>query len=648
MGMKRLFMLIFLLFVSNIRAEAPFSRGVNLTGWLQQPGPRQIQFNQFTQQDLINIKSLGCDVIRLPINLHAMAGNAPDYTIDPLFFYFLDQIVTWAEELQLHLILDNHTFDPSQDTDPNIGNVLVPVWRQMAEHYKERSTYIYYEVLNEPHGIADATWNQIQKNVIEAIRTIDQKHTIVVGPAGWNSYTNLEYMPVYEDTNLIYTFHFYDPFLFTHQGASWTDPSMVPLSGVPFPYDLARMPELPAELVGTWIQGSLNNYASDGTIARVKALIDIAVEFQTTRNVDLFCGELGVYIPNSRDAERVVWYQVVRNYLEEKNIAWTIWDYKGGFGLFEKGTNELFEYDINIPMVKALGLNPPEQKTYKLLPDSTNIELYTDYIGPVILATSGVSEGTLDYYSENSPHNGTYCIYWTGVGQYSAIGLDFSPNKDLSRLVNEGYVIDFRVRGDTPGAKFDIRFLDTKTGAAGDHPWRMRLTIDENLVTWDGQWHHVRVPLSDFSEHGSWDNETWFVPQGDFDWAAIDRFEIVSEHHGLQDMQFWFDELRIVSPETDGTQEEASLVPTRYQLNQNYPNPFNPSTTIEFTLPKSEYVELKVYNILGKEVSILVSNNLNQGNHSYQFDGKNLASGVYYYQVVAGDFQEVKKMVLMK
>jgi len=87
---------------------------------------------------------------------------------------------------------------------------------------------------------------------------------------------------------------------------------------------------------------------------------------------------------------------------------------------------------------------------------------------------------------------------------------------------------------------------------------------------------------------------------------------------------------------------------TQYNLKQNYPNPFNPSTTIEFTLPNSEYVELKVYNILGKEVTTLVSNKLNQGNHRYTFDGKNLASGIYYYQLVAGDYKEVKKMILLR
>ena len=89
-------------------------------------------------------------------------------------------------------------------------------------------------------------------------------------------------------------------------------------------------------------------------------------------------------------------------------------------------------------------------------------------------------------------------------------------------------------------------------------------------------------------------------------------------------------------------------IPNDYTLYHNYPNPFNPSTTIEFTLPKSEFVELKVYNILGKEVTTLVSKKLNQGNHTFQFDGRNLASGIYYYQLVSGEYREVKKMVLMK
>ena len=84
-----------------------------------------------------------------------------------------------------------------------------------------------------------------------------------------------------------------------------------------------------------------------------------------------------------------------------------------------------------------------------------------------------------------------------------------------------------------------------------------------------------------------------------------------------------------------------------YKLDQCYPNPFNPYTTIEFTLPKSEFVTLKVYSIIGEEITTLIAKNLQAGNHTYQFDGSDLASGVYLYRIEAGEFSDVKKMVIL-
>ena len=128
--------------------------------------------------------------------------------------------------------------------------------------------------------------------------------------------------------------------------------------------------------------------------------------------------------------------------------------------------------------------------------------------------------------------------------------------------------------------------------------------------------------------------------------VIVDTFTVLypDSSHAYPLNKFTFDILNASVTNISG----ISKIPSEFSLKQNYPNPFNPSTTIEFTLPKSEFVELKVYNILGKEVTTLVSNKLNQGNHTYQFDGKNLASGIYYYQLVAGDYREVKKMILLR
>lgn len=89
-------------------------------------------------------------------------------------------------------------------------------------------------------------------------------------------------------------------------------------------------------------------------------------------------------------------------------------------------------------------------------------------------------------------------------------------------------------------------------------------------------------------------------------------------------------------------------MPTAYSLNQNYPNPFNPTTTISYSLPRSSFVDLRVYDLLGRNVATLVQNEQSAGTHSAVFDAKGLASGVYVYTLKAGDFTATKSLVLVK
>src|SRR5690606_8051568 len=139
--MKHLFILLITLsFGYNLDSqEVPFNRGINLTNWFQARSPGAIQFGKYGKTDFENIQSLGCDVIRLPINLHSMTLGAPEYKPDPLFLTFLDSAVAWAEDLELHLIIDNHSFDPAVNTDPAVELILVKVWSHMAQYYKDRS-----------------------------------------------------------------------------------------------------------------------------------------------------------------------------------------------------------------------------------------------------------------------------------------------------------------------------------------------------------------------------------------------------------------------------------------------------------------------------------------------------------------------------
>lgn len=120
------------------------------------------------------------------------------------------------------------------------------------------------------------------------------------------------------------------------------------------------------------------------------------------------------------------------------------------------------------------------------------------------------------------------------------------------------------------------------------------------------------------------------------------RAELVSNPSFFIEQDF-----RACTPDYIGIQQINSVV-KEFSLGQNYPNPFNPTTNIRFSILKSEHVSLRVYDILGREVKVLVNQNLTLGEYQVDFDATGLSSGMYYYSLRSGDFVDVKKMVLVK
>jgi endoglucanase len=464
-----------------------------------------------------------------------------------------------------------------------------------------------------------------------------------VGGSDYNNYTELTNLPVYSDTNLLYTFHFYEPFIFTHQGRTWGNPPMPDLSGVPFPYNAATMPACPASLKGTWVESSINDYPVEGTEYNVRQLINIAINFRTQRKVKIFCGEFGVYIPNSNNADRCHWYKVVSDYFENNNIPWTSWDYKGDFGLFNKGSDQIFEHDLNVRLLDSLGLNVPPQTPLVIRPDSVGFLIYTDYIGQKIISTS-YSHGPYSFYSRDLPANGQFCLSWSGFEQYNTIGFDFVPDKDLSKLVSEHYAIDFMVRGSQPGIKFEIRFTDTKTTDPNDHPWRMGATIDETEVPGDLKWHHVRIPLNYFSERGAWDNNTGYDPVGKFDWTKVDIFEIALNWTEILGKKLWFDNIHISNLDTAIVRVTDSLgIPTTEESGKPVlkisPNPMSGSTEISFNLSDKCQVTINIYSVTGSKICTLTNKIYSPGTLLFAWNGQSdngieADPGVYICDVV--------------
>ena len=159
-------------------------------------------------------------------------------------------------------------------------------------------------------------------------------------------------------------------------------------------------------------------------------------------------------------------------------------------------------------------------------------------------------------------------------------------------------------------------------------------------------WVPLSTPVLDIGDPGTWDDN-----------------HVVQPHVLIADSiyKMWYSGIDLgtssygncIGFATDSTLvgitcNSLSGLPEGYLLLPNYPNPFNPSTTIEFDLPKTSDLTLKVFNILGEEVATLVSDRLSAGSYTYEWDASNLASGIYLYRLQAGDYVKTRKMVLMR
>lgn len=347
---------------------APFTKGVNMTNWLEYKPTDQIDADYYTRKDFEDVRGMGCDVVRLPIHFENFCSAENGYEIPDKIWGILEKAVTWASELEMYIILDFHnstTFD-SQTSD-NVGDVLTPIWSQLAKHFRGASKYVIYEIMNEPHGIEISVWNEIIGKLFAHIRSIDSEHYIVAGGADWNSFAAMKTLPDFNDDKVIYTFHFYDPHTFTHQGASWCH--MERVVGIPFPYDESKMPALP-ENPTEHEKWCFDSYPAQGTIEAVKKYFDQYVEFSLEKNAPIYCGEFGCFKFYADRQERVNWYKIVTELLSERGISRTSWDYYGSFGLFvtkyysdgKPMWGKLnFPEDLDADIVEALGLKMPQQ-----------------------------------------------------------------------------------------------------------------------------------------------------------------------------------------------------------------------------------------------------------------------------------------------
>ena len=135
--------------VPKVEVSMPFSKGVNLTHWLEPEWFGNDGTCYYNKQDFEDIKSIGADIVRIPIHFESWSSGAPDYIIEDWVWEILDKAVDWCTELKLYVIIDFHNDCLGKfSTSPDIEKVLKKIWPQIAGHFKNSGEYVLYEIFN--------------------------------------------------------------------------------------------------------------------------------------------------------------------------------------------------------------------------------------------------------------------------------------------------------------------------------------------------------------------------------------------------------------------------------------------------------------------------------------------------------------------
>jgi endoglucanase len=293
---------------------------------------------------IANIPNNGFNSIRVPICFDVWTSQTQPYSLydSPSYFAAVDSIVKWSTAQNLMVIIDYHhgqLFDGTMNTElPRIKTL----WTEIAERYKNTDPdKVLFEAYNEPNGISAANWQTAASQITATIRAIAPNHSIVLGATEWNGVYALanNTLSKLSDPNIIYTFHFYDPFIFTHQGASWVG-NPVATTGIPYPYNAANMPTINPLAVGTWGQSALNGYANSGNKNALQTPLQAAKNWATTQNVPVFVGEFGAYGAFADQTSRCNLVVDDIDLFGNMGFSWAQWEWDKGFSMIQGPASE--------------------------------------------------------------------------------------------------------------------------------------------------------------------------------------------------------------------------------------------------------------------------------------------------------------------
>lgn len=307
------------IFATNKR----LGRGMNLGNALE--APTEGAFG-VTLQDVYFgiIKAAGFDSVRIPIKWSAHAERNAPYTIDPEFFKRIDHVVDQALKAGLAIVINIHHYE-EMDKAPQEHRIrFAALWTQIGAHFKDRPEDVVFEILNEPNTAQTAPlWNEVLRDGLKEIRKTNPTRAVIIGGVMWNNVTALATLDLpSDDRYLIATYHYYNPFQFTHQGAEWVEGASM------------------------WLGAAWDGTEADR--AAVQADFDLAAAWADKNKRPIYMGEFGAYNKADFNA-RVRWTSYTAREAERRGFSWAYWEFAAGFGAYKPTVGEWWA-----PLLKAL------------------------------------------------------------------------------------------------------------------------------------------------------------------------------------------------------------------------------------------------------------------------------------------------------
>lgn len=330
-----------------------FMKGINLGGWLSQCGDKynDEHYSTFiTIEDIKEIVTYGVDHVRLPIDYNVIQNE--DGTFIESGFGYIDKCLEWCNSFGCNIVIDLHktcgfVFDDASYNDFFTNEALqeqfMILWEELARRYGDLD-YVAFELLNEVTEPRMAKpWNEIIKKTVPRIRAIAPDVPIIVGGIYNSSIAGLPLMEAPCTHNMVYTFHCYSPFIFTHQAAPWIA-SMPEGYSTTYPKLVSETREESAKVFGMDYDDEFEGLPDklvdkDYFLKMFHRATAVAEKY----DVPLYCGEYGV-IDRAPAEDTLTWYKDIHAALAELKIARCAWTYKTmDFGITQEHLESIYE-----------------------------------------------------------------------------------------------------------------------------------------------------------------------------------------------------------------------------------------------------------------------------------------------------------------